>query len=449
MDEKILGTENINKLFLKYTVPAVIAMVIGGSQTLIGGMILGKYVGANALAAVNIVNPFVQFAMAVSLIIAFGALSIIGRSLGAGQYERAQNTFKTALIIIVIFAATYGLIGFAKATTVSRWLGADVVLLDSVRTYLRIFSLFIMFHPLMILTGFADRIVGKPQLYLQATLTMLAVNTSLSLFLIKYLGLGIQGAALASGCAFFSGFLVSVRPMFKKRYAINVFAGHFDKSTMVPMLYNGASEGIGAASTALAIYLFNLEFMRRIGPSGVAAFTTIGFVVQFGVNMIFGIADGVSPIISYNFGHEKFSRVKGIMHKATASGLVIGVLISGVLFFGGGRLAGMFADQGDVIAMAASGGKVYAFAFLVNSFNIIHSVYFTAIGGAKESALIAFSRGMLWIVIGINIWPHTFGITGVWLTIPVAEVMTVLLVAILVKMRPVEKVSGAVSEFAN
>jgi putative MATE family efflux protein len=439
MNEKVLGTENITKLFAKYTIPAIIAMVIGGSQTLIGGMILGNYVGPNALAAVNIVNPFVQFAMAFSHIIAFGALSIIGRNLGAGQEDNARNTFKTALIIIAVFAGLYSMLGLFNSRSISRLLGADQVLIESVSTYLKTFSIFIMFHPLMILTGFADRIIGKPQLYLYATLTMLGVNTSLSVLLIRVLGMGIQGAALATGLAFMSGFIVTVGPMLKKDHTLNVFAGYFDPKTLVPMLYNGASEGIGSAATALAIFLFNLEFMRRIGPSGVAAFTTISFVVQFGTSVIFGIADGVSPIVSYNFGHGKFDRVKQVMQRATVSGLLVGCILFFLLLLGGETLASMFADSEAVVEIAAGGSVIYAFAFLVNSLNIIHSVYFTAIGAAKESALIAFSRGILWIVIGINIWPVVFDLTGVWMTVPVSEMMTMLLVIYLVKTNPVDK----------
>lgn len=439
MGERLLGTEKITTLFIKYSLPAIISMVIGGSQTLIAGMILGQVEGANALATVNIVNPYVQFAMAVSFVIAFGALSIIGRNLGSGDQRLAQNTFKTALIIITVFAITYGLFGFLNAKTLSRWLGADAVLMPGVVTYLRTFSIFIMFQPLMVLTGFADRIVGKPQLYLHATLSMLLVNTSLSILFIKYMGIGVRGAALATGLAMASGFLVTVRPMLDKAHTINVFTGHFDKKTIVPMMYNGSSEGISSASTALAVYLFNLEFMRRIGPSGVAAFTTISLVVTFGVSVIFGIADGISPVVSYNYGHQKFDRVKEILRLGTMSGLVVGILLCILLLLGGETLAGLFADSPEVVAIASKGATIYAFVFLTNSFNIIYSVYFTAIGGAKESAMIAFSRGILWIVVGINLLPIYFDLIGVWLTVPLAETMTMLLVIYLIKVNPVEK----------
>ncbi|MCH4891159.1 MATE family efflux transporter [Acidaminobacter sp. JC074] len=444
MGERLLGKEKISTLFIKYTIPAIVAMVISGSQALIAGMILGQHEGANALATVNIVNPYIRLAMSFSFVIAFGALSIIGRNLGSGDKTVAQNTFKTAFIVITVFATSYGLIGYLNAENIAVWLGANDVLMDDVLIYLKTISLFVAFSPLMVLTGFADRIVGKPQLYLHATLIMLGVNTSLSILLIWYLNMGVRGAALATGIAMMSGFLVTVRPMLKKEHTINVFKGHFDMTTLGSMLYNGSSEGIGSAAGALAIYLFNLEFMSRIGPNGVAAFTTISFVVTFGNSIIFGIADGMSPIISYNYGHEKYDRVRSIMKIGLISGMVVGLSICAILLFGGESLAGMFADSKEVLAIASAGAKIYALAFLTNSFNIIYSVYFTAIGGAKESAAIAFSRGILWIVVGINLWPLFFGITGVWLTVPVAELMTLLLLFYLQKVSPAEKVMAVI-----
>jgi len=440
MDERILGNEKISHLFIKYSIPAILSMVLSGSQIMIDGMFVGNYIGSNALASVNIVLPFVEISLAVSFIITFGALSIIGRNLGAGKVQTAQNTFKTATYIIVIFAIVYGLAGIFNAESIGRILGADASLLEGVSMYLRTISYFLVFYPLMIITGFADRIIGKPQLYLYGTLTTLSVNISLDYILIKEFGLGLKGAAIATGISYLMGLLVTIRPMLNKKHTINVFAGTFDKSTISPMLYNGASEGIGAGAAALAVYLFNLEFMSRVGPSGVAAFTMISYVVRLGMHIIFGIADGISPIVSYNYGHEKYNRVKEVMRHGLASGAVIGGMVFIVLIFGGESLANMFG-KGDtsVVQLASKGSVIYAFAFLVNSFNVIYSIYFTALGNAKASALIAFSRGFIWIVVGIKVWPALFGMTGVWMTVPVAELLTLLLVMYLARKNPLHE----------
>ncbi len=145
MDERILGKEKISHLFIKYSIPAIISMVLSGSQIMIDGMFVGNYIGSNALASVNIVLPFVEISLAVSFIITFGALSIIGRNLGSGKVETAQNTFKTAVYLIGIFSVLYGLTGVFNAESISRLLGADASLLVGVSTYLRTISYFLMF----------------------------------------------------------------------------------------------------------------------------------------------------------------------------------------------------------------------------------------------------------------------------------------------------------------
>lgn len=436
MNEKILGKEKVSKLFLKYTIPAVISMVLAGSQTMIDGMFLGNFVGSNAIASVNIVSPFIQIAMGVSIVVGLGSLSIIGRKLGEGNVKESQNTFRTAMVIILLFSLLYGLLGITKAEFLGGILGADGVLIEGVTVYLRTISFFLIFHPLMIFLGFTDRIIGKPQLYLIATITTLTINVGLDYLLIKVFELGIFGAAFATGISYLGGFIVVLGPMLVKSNSLNIYKGRFEKSCIQPMLYNGMSEGIGSASGVIATYLFNLEFMSRSGADGVAAFTSIGYIVSFGILLLFGIADGISPILSYNYGNRMLLRVKETMKMAIISGLSIGVILFCVMFFKGEFLVSMFAKgNSEIISMGTTGARIYAFAFLVNSINLIYSIYYTALGHAKESAIIALSRGLVCIIIGIKLWPLIFGIKGVWLTIPAAEYITVLVVAVLIKVR--------------
>jgi len=447
MDERILGSEKISRLFIKYTIPAVFSMVLAGSQIMIDGMFVGNFVGSNALASVNIVLPFVEISMAVSFVITFGTLSIIGRNLGAGNIQNAQNTFKTATYLIAIFSVVYGLTGIFGAQSIGRMLGADVSLLEGVSTYLRTYSCFLGFYPLMILTGFADRIIGKPQLYLYATITTLVVNISLDYILIKEFGIGIKGAAIATGISYLVGLLITIKPMLNKKHTINLFAGKYDPSTIRPMLYNGASEGIGAGAAALAVYLFNLEFMKRVGPEGVAAFTMISYVVRLGMHVIFGIADGISPIVSYNYGHEKYKRVKAVMRCALVSGAVIGSIVFIVLILGGNALANMFSKGNtSVVQIAATGSVIYAFAFLVNSYNIIYSIYYTAIGNAKDSAILAIIKTLIYVVIGLMVLPKIFGDSGVWMVFAFSEVMTLITYNILIKRREYKFIEKALLE---
>ncbi|NBI06516.1 MATE family efflux transporter [Senegalia massiliensis] len=434
MSENILGTEKISKLFIKFSIPAIISMVIAGAQVIIDGIFLGNFIGENALASINIVQPFMEVIIGFSMIISVGSLSSIGRSLGEGKREEAQNIFKTAFVFITIISLGILLVGRLFSEEISVLLGANKVLLEGVSIYIGTISIFAPLMCLMFLFGFINRVVGKPELYLRGMILSVVVNVSLDFIFIKQLSLGIRGAAFATGIAYVSSFFVVVRPMLRKKNIVNIFRGQFDKSVIIPISYNGSSEGVIAIATATTAYMFNVSFMKIAGESGVAAFTTINYISQFGIHIMFGISDGIAPILSYNYGYKKHDRLNDTLKLASKVNLVVGTVLFFILFGFGKQLVSLFASGNeDVLDLAVRGSKIYAFAFLLCGFNIINSGYFTAIGSATASIIISASRGIVFIILGINILPMIIGINGVWVTVPLAECMTFIIGIYLVK----------------
>lgn len=435
MKENILGTEKISKLLVKFMIPAIVSMIIAGAQTIIDGMFLGNYVGPNAMASVNIVQPFMQVIIGCSMIISVGSLSFIGRSLGDRNEEEAQNIFKTSFILIIISTIIISILGIFFSERIAFILGADQVLLNGVASYVKIISMFAPLIGLMFLFGFINRVVGRPDLYLKGMILSVICNIILDFLLIKKLGLGVSGAAIATGLAYVVAFFVVIKPMIDKNNIVNVFKGKFDKSVIVPVVYNGSSEGVTAIAIATTAYVFNMAFMQIAGAAGVAAFTTINYIGEFGVLIMFGISDGIGPIISYNHGYKDKDRVKETLNLAIKINLIVGAILFLILFVFGKELVSMFAKGNEeVLKLAIDGSKIYAFSFLICGFNIIKSGYFTSIGDARASIVIAASRGIVFIILGIIILPNLIGISGVWLTIPFAEIVTIIISMYLTKI---------------
>lgn len=435
MKENILGTEKISKLLVKFMIPAIVSMIIAGAQTIIDGMFLGNYVGPNAMASVNIVQPFMQVIIGCSMIISVGSLSFIGRSLGDRNEEEAQNIFKTSFILIIISTIIISILGIFFSERIAFILGADQVLLNGVASYVKIISMFAPLIGLMFLFGFINRVVGRPDLYLKGMILSVICNIILDFLLIKKLGLGVSGAAIATGLAYVVAFFVVIKPMIDKNNIVNVFKGKFDKSVIVPVVYNGSSEGVTAIAIATTAYVFNMAFMQIAGAAGVAAFTTINYIGEFGVLIMFGISDGIGPIISYNHGYKDKDRVKETLNLALKINLIVGAILFLILFVFGKELVSMFAKGNEeVLKLAIDGSKIYAFSFLICGFNIIKSGYFTSIGDARASIVIAASRGIVFIILGIIILPNLIGISGVWLTIPFAEIVTIIISIYLTKI---------------
>lgn len=426
MSENILGTEKIHKLFIKFCLPAVASMVIAGMQGMIDGIFVGNFTGELGLASVNIAQPFMQLIYGCTFVVCIGAISSMGRLLGEGNEGEAQDVFKTSMITVLIATIVLTLVGNFFSRQVAAILGANSEVIEGVAIYIKTISLFAPFIALKVLFGFTDRIIGRPEEYLKSTIVSVIVQIILNIIFLKFLGWGIGGAALATGISNIAGFFVVLPYILNKNNKISVFKGKFNGKLIWPVCYNGSSEGVTSISTAVATFLFNMAFMEIAGPSGVAAFTAITYMANFGILLMFGISDGVTPIISYNYGYEKKKRVKETMKLAIISTFVIGLGIFFILVIFSIPLVKMFTStNAEVTTLAASGARIYAIAFLINGFNIVTSGYFTAIGNAKASIIVSGSRGLIFIVIGIFVLPLFLGVNGIWLTVPFAELITV------------------------
>ncbi|MCR8746237.1 MATE family efflux transporter [Romboutsia lituseburensis] len=425
MQENILKQGRISSLFVKFSVPAIIAMVVAGMQTVIDGLFLGNLIGPNAMASVSIGGPYIQFVIGFSMLISVGSLSFMGRSLGEGKEKLAQDIFKTSFILLSLGAIFFSFLGVVFSENIGLTLGSNDILIHDVSIYIKTISVCILPMCLGFLIGFTNRLVEKPDLYFKGMIVSLIVNITLNYILIKKLQLGIAGAALATGLSYSSVFIVVLPPMLKKENIINLFIGKFKKSTIFPVIYNGSSEAMSALATVVSAYLFNNAFMKIAGESGVAAFTSINYIAQFGMLTVFGIADGITSIISYNYGAKEFGRVKSIVKLSLYVSSVVCFATFIVLFFFSDNLINMFVGSDEFVGeLAKTGSKLYAFSFIFNGFSIIYSSYFTAIGYAKESIIIALNRGLIFILIGIIILPKLIGIHGIWLTVPFAELLT-------------------------
>ncbi|MGL5312905.1 MAG: MATE family efflux transporter [Peptostreptococcaceae bacterium] len=426
MDQSILGRERLWKLFIKFTIPSIIGMIFVGIQGIIDGLFVGNVIGENALASVNLVQPYIQLIMAYSLVISVGAQSIIGINLGKGENEKAQNIFRTALIVLTVLSILVTIFGVFFSEEIALVLGANEVLLEGASMYIQTMSLFVVFVAVMFLFEMVVRTIGKPNISLISMIVAVVLNVILDYLLIKHFDLGIKGAAIATGISYSSAFFINIIPFLSKKTVINIYKGKFDKREIFPMMYNGSSEGVSSISNALSMFLFNTALMKIAGEGGIAAFSIINYIAQVGYMVLFGIADGIRPIVSYNFGADNNERVSKLLKASVIVNIVIGTIIFLIMSLFSEPLINIFLKDGkNILDIASTGAKIYGLAFLFNGLNILISSYFTAIDDAKSSIIVAASRGIIFIVVGIFILPYIFGINGIWGTIVFAEVITI------------------------
>lgn len=447
MQDNLLGTEKISKLFIKFSIPAILSLTIAGVQTMVDGVFLGNFVGTNAMASVNIAAPFMQLMIGMNLIIGIGGASYIGRSLGEGQVKRAQDIFKSACLFMMGLSIVILALGFTFSNQLATFLGANDVLLADSSTYIKILALFAPFIGFSFILGVFVRCIGKPNIYLMSSIVSLFANIILNYVLIKQLKLGIVGAPIATGLSFTTSFLIVAIPFMKKSSVLNFFNGTFNWKLTGQLLYNGSSEGVSSLAAAISTFVFNMAFMGIAGEAGVSAFTAIGYISLFASLIVCGVAAGIGPVISYNYGAQLHDRVKQMMSISCKLAIIMGSsLVLLILFFGKYLIMMFVNDNQAVLDLALAGSKIYAFTFFFNGLNILFSGYFTSIGDALSSIIVAVCRGMIFILLGISILPKFVGISGVWMTVPIAEVLTLLVVVFLFKKSNMKKAPELVVE---
>ena len=424
--EKLLLTGEIPRLFMKYALPGVAGLLFLGIQSVIDGIVLGRFVGANALASVNQVLPCYSLISAFAIVMGIGGQTLVSISLGRGDKQEANNALRSVFVFLLGMSVVVSLVIFLSAGKIASFLGANEVLLPDAVHYIRAL---VPFFPLLCAMFFGDYIIkamGHP-LYATSVMGMTVVlNIVLDLVFVAVLGWGVMGAGLATGIAFTMGACFNVPRLFSRHEVVAVQCGRYDRRLVWNAFYNGSSEGMSELSVAITVFLFNITMMRYLGESGVAAFTAINYILFIGTTVFLGISDGIIPIIGYNYGARQQERIKSILKLAARTNSLIGIGLFLLLLLFGEQVIGLFfKDHGsEAFEIASRGVSIYCFAFLLCGLNILASSYFTAIGNAKISIIISALRGLVFVGIGILVLPAVFSIDAIWYDVPIAEICT-------------------------
>lgn len=424
--EKLLLTGEIPRLFFKYALPGVAGLLFLGIQSVIDGIVLGRFVGANALASVNLVLPCYSLISAFAIVMGIGGQTLVSISLGKGDKQEANNALRSVFLFLLGMSVVVSLVIFLSAGKIASFLGANEVLLPDAVGYIRAL---VPFFPLLCAMFFGDYItkaMGHP-LYATSVMGLTVIlNIILDIVFVARLGWGVMGAGLATGIAFTVGACFNLPRLFSRHEVVAVQRGRYDRRLVWNAFYNGSSEGMSELSVAITVFLFNITMMRYLGESGVAAFTAINYILFIGTTVFLGISDGIIPIIGYNFGARQQGRIKSILKLAARTNSLIGISLFLLLLLFGEQVIGLFfKDHGsEAFAIASRGVSIYCFAFLLCGLNILASSYFTAIGNAKISIIISALRGLIFVGIGILVLPAMFGIDAIWYDVPIAEVCT-------------------------
>ncbi len=421
---------------LRFALPTMVMMVFMSLYTIVDGIFVSRLVGTNALSSVNIVYPVINLIIACGVMLATGGNAFVAKKLGEKRELEACEDFTVLLITSILTGIAVMALGLLFLEPVVRLLGSTDILLDDCMTYLR-FTLY--FAPACMLQLFFQTFfvtAGKPSYGLILICAGGVCNIILDYVFMGPLGLGVAGAAVATGIGQLIPAIAGILYFLFIRKNLFIVKPVLHRATLVKSCTNGSSEMVTNISTAVVTYLFNLIMLRLCGESGVAAITIVLYG-QFLFNALYmGFSMGVGPVISYNDGSRNVPLLRRIVRICLTFTVTASAAITAAALAASPVIVSIFTPPGtETYELARTGFFLFSFNFIFAGLNIFSSAMFTSLNNGPVSAVLSFMRTFIFITLNILILPEFIGVTGVWLAVPLAEFMAMFLSVYLIKTR--------------
>lgn len=425
--------QNTAGTILQFSVPAIIAMVLTSLITVVDGFFIGNYIGEEGIAAVNLGLPVIYLFLSIGLMVSVGGVAIAGMLFGAKELAACNQVFRQTIVTTAVFSVMTALLVALFFEPMLDILGAA----GQVRVYFGTYY-GILLPELVVMVvnssfGMFIRGEGDPQYYMKVNVVSVLTNIALDYIFAAVLRAGIAGIASASLISALVSLGLILYFFLRKAKVYRLGRFSFSLDVLRRTLFNGSSEFIGEMSTGIAMFAYNYVIMRRIGVSGVTAFTIVGYVSYVFGMIVVGFGQGASPLVSFSYGAGEHGLAGRLRRRTNGMVCAIGAAVFVVMGFLSEWYSGLFVKNDAIRGMVQSGMMIFMVSFFFSGINAVTSFYFTSIGKSLESAVISLSRGLVVLLACIFVLPAYLGMTGVWLAAPVTEFVTICISGMLVR----------------
>ncbi len=430
--EKPVTLKNI----LKFAVPTIAMTVFMSFYTMVDGLFVSNLIGTNALSAINLTAPIIQLVTAISTMLATGGSAVIMKKMGEQKAEEAKEDFTSLILVNVLVGIAMCAAGYLAMDRIFAGMNLSADVEGYCVEYLSRYLIFTV--PILLMNNFTLYMIAseKANLSLVCSVTGGILNMVLDYVLIAGFDMGISGAAIATGLGYSVTAVAGLFVFSQKKSLLHFKKPVFRFKVLANAAANGCSEMATALVTGIITMMFNWTMLRYVGEDGVAAVTIIMYVLMFASSLYTGYSYGVAPMLSYYYGerslkeghiqtHEKLKKLIAVSMKVIAGISLVTVAASFLLTR---PLVSVFArPDNPVYDLAVTGNRICTIALLFIGFNIFASGMFTALSNGVVSAVLAFSRSFVFMLITMIVLPLIFGVNGIWLATPAAELMALAL----------------------
>ena len=437
-----LGTSSISRLLVQYSVPAIIASVAVSLYNIIDSIFIGHGVGPMAIAGLAITFPLMNLVVAFVTLIAVGGATISSIFMGQKNESRSTDCVNNVMVLCLIHSVVFGGLTLIFLDDILLFFGATPETIGYAREFMRIILygtpityVFIGLNNLM-------RATGYPKKAMVSALLSVAVNVVLAPLFIFVFDWGIAGAATATICAQTAAFIWVLSHFMSKKSFIHFKRGNrWLAPSIIKRIYSiGLSPFLMNVCACVVVVFINRALLDYGGANsnlGVGAYGIINRTSMFFVMVVFGVTQGMQPILGFNYGADKWDRVKRTLYIGIWIGVGITLMGFAITESFPDTISGMFTDDATLTTIARDGFRIYFIFFPVVGAQIVIQNFFQSIGKPQISIFLSLTRQLLFLLPLLLILPRYFGVKGVWASLCGSDLIAfiVAMVTMLVMMR--------------
>ena len=430
--EHVLNERNIKKLLIKLSTPAIFGMLVMALYNVVDTIFIGRSVGPLGIAALSIVFPIQMIIMSFGQLVGIGAASVISRSLGAGEIEKANLTLGTALTFTIIISVLLTVFGLIFSRQLLLLFGATEMIFTYAKEYFDI----IMFSSILFIIAMSSNSIlrsdGRAKDAMYTMIVGAVLNIILDPILIFGFKMGVRGAALATVISQFIAVCYVIGVIQSKKSTLSVKL--HDVRLNLPILREITAIGFSFFARNIAGSVVFASINNVLGSYGgdiaIAAYGIIQRFTRFIIMPMFGIAQGVQPIIGYNYGAKLYLKVLEAKNIAIKYATILGTVGFLVVELFSRPLVTIFTNDPQLIDVCSKAMKLMFMLFPIVGFQVVTTTVFQALGKAIPSLIFSLSREILFLLPLVILLPKMFSLKGVWIAYPVSDIFSFVLTGV-------------------
>ncbi|MEO0340795.1 MAG: MATE family efflux transporter [Bacteroidota bacterium] len=417
------GTAPLGVLLRQQAIPASIGILVMSIYGIVDTIFVGRWVGPLGIGAITVVWPITLLIASFGMAIGVGGASLVSRSLGEGNQKKAFSSFGNQVLLTIILASTFFLLGYLFMDPILKLFGGRGETLEPAREYFQIVLYGVPFLAWSMMSNNNIRAEGFPRMAMYTLLTPAVANIILDPIFIVWLDMGIKGAAWATTLSYIASAIYTIFYFNFGKGELKLYGPHLKlKWPIIKEIFAIGSVTLARQGTisVLSIVLNNALFQYG-GELGLSTFGIIGRVVMFANFPVLGITQGFVPIVGYNFGAKLDQRVNDVIKLSVRTATLIAVCLFIAIQLSARPIVEVFTTDQALIDMATPALRLTYLATPLLAINLIGSAYFQAIGKALPALLLALTKQGFCLIPLVLLMPLVYGLDGIWVSFPIAD----------------------------